>query len=168
MRKGARNCYLTARMLSDLKQLMAAEMLGVDSATLREYESGRRRVPDDIVVSMMDLYHAEWLGYKHLRNLSVGKRILPAIDCERGIAACAINALLVSNVFSNTVNQLLEIADDDYIDQEEEAIFGDICVKLKLIIGACMAIAVREHKKEPHVLAHERFMCVNDFHQRNI
>ena len=147
MRKGPRNCYLTARVLSELSQLTAAEELGVDSATLREYESGRRKVPDDIANGMMDLYHAEWLGYKHLRNSVVGKRLLPDVDCERGIAACAINALLVSNVFSSTVNKLLEIADDDFIDQQEEALFGDICVKMKLIIGACMAVAVRGHKK---------------------
>ena len=74
MRKGIGTCYLPALVLSELSQLTAAEELGVDSATLREYEFGRHRGPGDIANSMMDLYHAEWIEYKHLRKNAFSRK----------------------------------------------------------------------------------------------
>ena len=68
-----------ARKCAKLTVEKAAEKLFVTPRMLNYYESGRWRVPDDMVARMVQLYGSVEIGYRWLsKELFTGRLILPA------------------------------------------------------------------------------------------
>ena len=74
-----KNRYKVSRQTAGLTIEQAATMHGVSSRTLSYYESGHTRPHDDIVLSMMETYGCQFLGYLHFRNSDLGKTVLPEV-----------------------------------------------------------------------------------------
>lgn len=71
MGKDSQNCYRNARKFSGLTMPQAAEMLAVSESSVREYETGLRAVPDDVVLRMAKVYRTPWLRVQHLEKNAV-------------------------------------------------------------------------------------------------
>lgn len=77
MPKEGKTIYQTARLVANLTQEKAAELLNVSPKSVGAYERGETIPPDDIVVSMTKTYQTPWLAYMHLTiNNEVGKEYL--------------------------------------------------------------------------------------------
>ena len=74
------NRYKTSRLNAGLTQERAAEHLGIAVRTLSDYENGHVRPHDDLVLAMMDVYGCPPLGYLHMYDSSLGKRVLTDIQ----------------------------------------------------------------------------------------
>ena len=143
------NIYKVARLRAEIPQIESATDLALSRRCLAAYESGARQVPEDIVLSMMKLYRAEYLGYLHLRESRVGQIILPKLHTDKSLAACTVMAQIASDQLRITLNELLAIAADDMVSDSEEATFKAIQEHLKLIIAGLFPIAIGSfgHKK---------------------
>lgn len=68
-----------ARKCAKLTVERAADRLFITPRMLNYYESGRWRVPDDIVARMVKMYGSIEIGYRWLsKELFTGRLILPA------------------------------------------------------------------------------------------
>ena len=79
MRDNCENIYKASRQAAGLTIEQAAVMHGVSSRTLSYYESGHTRPHDDIVLSMMETYGCQFLGWLHFRNSDLGRAVLPEV-----------------------------------------------------------------------------------------
>lgn len=142
------NIYKIARLKVQISQVDAAENLAISRNCLNDYESDVRQVPDDVVANMMHIYKAKYLGYQHLRNNLVGKLILPPINPDKGIAAVAISSHIALDRLVIAINDLLDIAQDDYIDAGEQERFRMLQDAIQEAVSALMAVAVGAFKNK--------------------
>ena len=80
MIKQNQNCYKASRLYAGITQEQAAEALGIATRTLSDYENGHVRPHDDMVLVMMDVYGCPPLGYLHMYDSALGKRVLTDIQ----------------------------------------------------------------------------------------
>ena len=72
--------YRDCRKIANLTQEQAIEHLGVEVHSLSDYETGKRKVPDDIVDKMAELYNSPLLAIWHLKTTSpLGAKYLPDV-----------------------------------------------------------------------------------------
>ena len=142
MQKERISVYKLARLNANIDQTYGAELLAISKRSLAGYESGLQRVPDDIVLAMMNTYGADYLGYIHLQNSLVGRKILPVVYPGRGIASVAISTNLALKQLVDAVNELLDIAADDTVDSSEISRFKAVQEATKNALSALMAVAV--------------------------
>ena len=107
----------------------AAELLGISTSTLSNYELGiTKAVPVDIVVTMADLYNSPQLKNLYCkRECPIGKQ-LPVATEIAGLASVTVRLLndLDDEEIQSMKKQLLSIAADGKIDESERAEFDDI------------------------------------------
>ena len=99
MCKKGKTIYQTARLSTDMTQEKVAEMLHISMKSIGAYERGETIPPDYVVVSMANLYDAEWLGLVHLKtNNDVGKKFgLSTLIWTNFIRSTAEIQLVLSN-----------------------------------------------------------------------
>lgn len=100
----------------------AAELLGVSSSTLANYELGiTKAIPVDMVVMMSDLYNAPELKSLYCKNDCLIGRMLPIatkVDSLEGITVRLLNGLDDGEI-TTMKKKLLSIAEDGKISQAE-------------------------------------------------
>jgi hypothetical protein len=70
-----------ARAVARYTQESASPKLNVSPRSISAYECGKAPIPDDVVLKMIDIYNALWLGYMYLKITNkVGTLILPNIS----------------------------------------------------------------------------------------
>ena len=74
------NMYKTSRVAAGLTQGQASEALYICIRTLSDYENGHARPSDGTVLAMMDAYECPSLGYRHMYDSPLGKRVLTDIQ----------------------------------------------------------------------------------------
>lgn len=85
MLKSSTNPYLAARQFAGLNRVQAAMMLPSSETSLKEYETGQRNVPDDMVLRMVSLYRTPWLRVQHLAKNPVFQDLFDGrLDVEAG------------------------------------------------------------------------------------
>lgn len=96
-------------------------LFGISSETLKAYETGRSRVPADIVEKMCDEYNAKELVGFHCRyHCPIGKEFLPPIQVETlELDRLTIRLLNAFQSVSSARDSLIEIAADGKIDPSE-------------------------------------------------
>ncbi len=111
----------------------AAELLGISSSTLANYELGiTKAVPVDMVVMMSDLYKAPELKSMYCKNDCLIGKLLPIatqIDSLPGITVRLLNCLDDAEM-STMKKKLLNIAEDGVISCSEEKELSSILVQL--------------------------------------
>lgn len=107
----------------------AAELLGISSSTLANYELGiTKSVPVDAVVMMSDLYNAPELKNMYCKKeCPIGKSLPVAteINSLEGITVRLLNGLDDEEICTMK-RRLLKIAEDGKIDNQERTEFNSI------------------------------------------
>ena len=86
MTKDCENIYKASRNNAGVSQEKAADLLNVSTRSLAEYESSRRIVPEDIVISMAEIYNCPTLRWRHGRINSAAGALMPKIEMPIGDA----------------------------------------------------------------------------------
>ena len=142
-----KNIYKEARNRARLTLDTASEMLNIAPRSLSHYEAGDRAVPDDIVASMMEIYNAPDLGYRHLQKSPIGKVILPEV-CDTSPAMCAIKTALAAERVPGIAKTLLAIGEDNRIDRTELEALRQVQASAKSLVGAFFSILILSGEKE--------------------
>lgn len=147
--ESARNIYKTSREHAGLTQEAAAGYMGIAVETLRAYETGGRRPADDMVSAMVTLYDDQYLGYLHMQSSPLSDCI-PRVRLQ-GIQQAAMRIVRLVKRFARDqrVDQLLEIAEDGVIDEEELPVFQEIMSELRAIVESVLALGFCGHEKAP-------------------
>lgn len=142
--------YQTGRKSTCLSQESAAELLEISVESLKAYETGLRVPPNAVVYQMAALYGAPWLALLHLQGTSGALGVLPEDIRVRPLPTAAIE--LINRVLEfaeqHRDRQLLRIAEDGIIDDQERPAFDAIVEDLDGIIKAALQVKFTTTKME--------------------
>jgi transcriptional regulator with XRE-family HTH domain len=143
MKKSCRNIYQCARNLAGLSQERAAELLGVSVRSLADYESGVRVPPNEIVDQMVAAYDSQLLWVQHLRNSSrPARQLLPDVQQMRlPEAVLALVDEIYEFADDKMDRELIDIARDGVISQDEVPRYDAILIRLQHIVAAAVAVS---------------------------
>ncbi len=140
------NIYRQARETAGVTQQRWAEMLGVSTEAVKQYEAGGYTPADDVVLSMADLSGLQILGTWHLRRKSaIGAGVIP--DVERlPLPQAVVQLLAAIQTFEQRhhADALLIISADGHVDGDEEPRFKECVRDLQPLIRAAMQIDYAE------------------------
>ena len=139
-----RNIYKTARRAAGLTQEAAAEKLGISVESLRAYETDLRIPPNDVVELMVICYNAQHLAYQHLRETnSLMERVVPQLE-QRSVLEVAVRIYNRLNRFTqqHKLDELMQIAEDGRIDDDERKVFDEIMGDLREIVKSGLELEV--------------------------
>lgn len=128
------NIYQKARQSTLLTQERAAEMLGLSSETVKQYEGGRRVPPDAVVGRMVALYGTEWLALAHSEATDT-LGVLPRVEA-RSLPMASIALRNRLHDATGRLDALLRIAEDGRIDEDERPEFDEIVTDLRETMAA--------------------------------
>ena len=143
MQNDCTNIYQSARKIAGLTQERAAELLGLSTRSLADYESGLRLPPNDVADRMVTAYNSQLLAVQHLRNSTQFARdLLPDIQT---MALPEAVLTLVDAVYSfaddRLDRELIDIARDGVISADERDRFDRVIDKIRAITAAAIALA---------------------------
>ena len=138
--------YKTCRELAGLTQEAAADKLCCSVRSLARYESGEQAVPDDVAYQMAVLYESQYLAVQHLRLVShVAAELLPPVTVL-DLPQAAIRIINRFRLFAENhrERELLAIAEDGVISQEERPLYDEIMAELQELTGAILELGLSE------------------------
>lgn len=125
------NIYQRARERKGITQERAAERLGISVESVKAYEGDRRLPPDGVVKAMVDVYDYEYLAYQHLaRSSELGRALLPKTK-EKRLAEAALSLLDAIPDLDQLRTDLIAIAKDGRIDDDEWPVFSQCMSSLE-------------------------------------
>lgn len=157
--KGTENIYFQCRKraaqynesLSSREK--AAEMLGISTSSLANYELGiTKTVPVDVVVMMADLYNAPELRNLYCKNECPIGRALPMATETKGLESITLKILksLDDNTVRAMKKELVDIAEDGEVSDDEQGRFEEVLqwlTKIEEKISELKIIAEKCRKK---------------------
>ena len=143
MQNDCTNIYQSARKIAGLTQERAAELLGLSPRSLADYESGLRLPPNDVADRMVTAYNSQLLAVQHLRNSTqIARDLLPDVK-EMALPEAVLT--LVDAVYSfaddRLDRELIDIARDGVISEDERERFDHVIDKIRDITAAAIALA---------------------------
>lgn len=137
-----RNIYQAARRAAGLTQEAAAERLGISVESIRAYETGLRVPPMEVADLMVICYNSQALAVQHLRaSASMARELLPEVPQVRlPEAALSLIDRIYAFADKHRDRELIRIAQDGVIDEEERADFDEIARELEGIVQAAVAL----------------------------
>ena len=163
-----RNIYAIARQDSGITQEAAAAELFVGVSSLRRYETGVCLPPDEVVLEMIDLYGAPWLALPHMRSRCKTLPVIPEIKVQQlPVAVIQLYNRTVAFAAKHRTEQLMQIADDGIINEQERPQFEEIADELNGIVAAALQVVYVRNKKEPAGCGNiqrvaSKYECVTD------
>lgn len=139
------NIYKTARLKARKTQEGAAEALGISVESVKAYETYARIPPTNVVDRMCIIYDALYLAYQHNRIASGDVKVIPEIqvlDLPR--ASIRLINRVISFAEKRRDRELLAIAEDGVISEEERPLYEEIVAELDGLIQAAMELKVSE------------------------
>ena len=136
------NIYKSARTAAGMTQERWAEMIGVSADSVRKYEGNSCLPSDDVVARMAELSGMPVLGYWHLKNKSgVANDLLPDV-AQVPLPQAVIQLLSELDDLEDKkiIPNLLQIAKDGIIDEDERPQFDSIIKELNDVIEAALAV----------------------------
>lgn len=147
MKRQCKSIYKTAREYAGLTQEKAVELLHVSVRQLSAYETGETAVPDQMVCKMAEVYVADWLAYKHLRQATeIGQRFLPDIG-DFDIARAVLRFKKEVRDLDKIDCDMVDIACDGVIDKHEEHRWGKVVKEVNEVVGAALTIMFAKKEK---------------------
>lgn len=128
------NCYQTARKKTRFTQEQAAERLGLSAESMKQYEGGRRRPPDEVVGRMVELYGTPELALAHSEETDTLGVLPPVTITPLPMASIALRNRLHNA--TGRLDALLRIAEDGRIDETERPEFDEIVTELRSTMAA--------------------------------
>ena len=144
MPENFRNIYKIARRTAGYTQEAAAEMMNLSVESLRAYETGRRIPAGDVVLQMVICYNAQRLAVQHLQETSIlFNSVVPRLE-ERNVLETAVRIYNRLRRFheAGRLDQLLAIAEDGIVDENERPEFYAIVEDLRQIIKSGLELEV--------------------------
>ena len=138
----SRNIYKAAREAAGYTQERAAEMLGISETSIRAYETGHRLPPAEVVDLMVTVYDSQYLAVQFLReSADLAKSVLPEVEQVRlPEAVMELVDAIYQFADAHRDRQLISIAKDGVIDENERPEFDSIAAELQEIVKAAMAV----------------------------
>lgn len=134
-----RNIYKIAREAAGMTQERAAEYLDVSIESVKAYEGDKRLPPDEIVVTMVEVYDARFLAYQHMKGKATAD-CLPEIK-ETGFTSATMKMLKEINDLTPLIPTIIEIAENGKVDENElRQWFGRIEKEIGELSGALIAV----------------------------
>lgn len=148
MPNDGKTIYKTCREAAGLTQERAAELLNCGVRTLARWEGGECLPPEDIVYHMTLLYNSQYLAVEHLRQASqIAADILPAVEnCNLQTATIRLVNRVLRFASEHRDQQLLQIAEDGKIDEQEQAMFNEITGELRAIVEASTEVCLAKER----------------------
>ena len=143
MQNDCTNIYQSARKIAGLTQERAAELLHLSVRSLADYEAGQRLPGNDVVTDMVTVYNSKLLAVQLLRNSSrFARDLLPDVK-EMALPEAVLT--LVDAVYSfaddRLDRELIDIARDGVISEDEWERFDHVIDKIRDITAAAIALA---------------------------
>ena len=134
MQTDCTNIYQNARKAAGLTQERAAELMGLSARSLADYEAGLRLPPNDVADRMVTVYNSQLLAVQHLRNSTrIARDLLPDVQQM---------ALPVYSFADDRLDrELIDIARDGVISEDERERFNHVIDKIRDITAAAIALA---------------------------
>lgn len=131
------NIYASCRRRTGMTQEAWAEKLDVSVESVKRYETDVRIPPLHIVKAMADLSGDESLAYRFLAKTTQELDVLPDIEMVN-LQAATIRMMNRMARFAAKARdrQLMEIAEDGIISEEEQPLYAEIMDELTGIITA--------------------------------
>lgn len=131
------NIYALCRRRTGMTQEVWAEKLDVSVESVKRYETDVRIPPLHIVKAMADLSGDESLAYRFLAKTTQELDVLPDIEMIN-LQAATIRLMNRMARFAGKARdrQLMEIAEDGIISEEEQPLYAEIMDELTGIITA--------------------------------
>lgn len=131
------NIYASCRRRTGMTQEGWAEALDVSVESVKRYETDVRIPPLHIVKAMADLSGDESLAYRFLAKTTQELDVLPDIEMVN-LQAATIRLMnrMARFAAKSRDRQLLEIAEDGIISEEERPLYAEILDELTGIITA--------------------------------
>ena len=150
MQTDCRNIYQAARKVAGLTQEKAAEMMGLSVRSIADYEAGVRIPPNDVVEMMVMVYNSQLLAIQHLRNSAQAARdLLPDVQTMRLPEAVLTLVDAIYDFADDRLDrELIDIARDGVISEEERDRFERVVQKIRAITTAAMAVSYATTKEE--------------------
>lgn len=137
------NIYKSARMKAGKTQEAAAEALGISVESIKAYESYARIPPNYVVDGMCIVYDAIYLAYQHNRIASGEIKVIPEVEIlDLPRAAIGLIRRVMAFADGRRDRNLLEIAEDGAVSEEERPLYEEILRELDDIIKAAMELKI--------------------------
>ena len=149
MQREYRNIYKAARLDAGLSQEAAAEVLDLSVESVRAYETGQTVPPNDKVLRMAEAYGSPGLRLEHARATDeLG--IIPqgAVPQPFELLTIQLYTNLMTFAEKHRGQQLLQIAADGVIDEDERPLLDEIVAELEEITAPLLALKVCEGAKK--------------------
>ena len=159
MQEGYTNIYQTARRRAGLTQEQAAELLNLSVESVKAYETDVRVPPAATVAVMADVYDSPGLRLEHARRTDeLG--IIPEDARPRSfpLAVMQLYNYMLEWASKRRGQQLLKIAEDGVIDEDERPLYEEIVRELESMTAALLSLMCCEgiKKERPDVGASKR------------
>lgn len=136
------NIYQRCRQRLGLSQEVWAERLDISVDSIRHYEMGDRIPSNAMVLRMINESGYEALAMQHLYGTSHALDVLPSVEPDTPLPQAAIR--LINRVLSfadkHRDRQLLTIAEDGVVTDDERPLYNDILDELQDIISAAYQV----------------------------
>lgn len=124
----------------------AAELLGVSTSTLSDYELGLTKiVPPDMVVKMADLYNAPELRNFYCREMCPLGSDVPVLELE-DLDRITVKAMASLRKIMETKDILLDITEDGVISEEEKPELEKVLQNLDEISAIAQSLKIWAEK----------------------
>lgn len=133
------NSYKKARLEAGYTQEQAAEVLDTSVESLKAYETGQRFPPNWMAASMAEAYGTPWLAVEHLQAVSGDLGVFPEVRVQ-GLPTAVLTLVNRCAGLDGRLRQLMRIAEDGVIDEDERDSFEDIAAELAALIGAAYQV----------------------------
>mgnify|MGYP003375289006 CR=1 FL=1 len=134
------NIYKTARQKAGITREKAAEAMGISVESLKAYETYGRLPSCDVVDRMCLGYDALYLAYQHNRLASGEIKVAEVQIMELPLAAIRIINRVQAFAEAHRDRQLLCIAEDGTISEEERPLFDEIMSELDELVKAAVEL----------------------------
>ena len=140
MKDDCGNIYRNARRAAGYTQQHWAEFIGVSTEAVRQYETGVNMPGDAIVLRMADISGMKILPYWHLSQKSrLAAAILPELEEQPALPEAVLGLLIqIEDIRSDVMPELIRIAADGKVDDEERESYLKAIEKLKAMIRTAM------------------------------
>lgn len=142
MQSDCANIYQTARKIAGFTQERAAELLTLSTRSLADYETGLRLPPNDVVDRMVTVYNSQLLAVQHLRaSTQFARELLPDVQMMT-LPEAVLTLIDAVYAFADDRldRELIDIARDGVISEDERERFDRVVDKIKGITAAALAL----------------------------
>lgn len=141
MQKSEQNVYKLARIKAGMTLEKAAPAIGVSETSLKAYERYERVPAFDVVERMIQVYDAMYLAYQHIHICAGSLEIVPEVSViDLPMATIRLVNKVIAFAEKHRDRDLMQIAEDGVVSDEERPLFDEIVQELDAIVKAAFEV----------------------------